>query len=156
MAGYKYTSIAVGGTFDHIHTGHRALLKRAFDTSEFVVIGLTSDVFAASEGKVVEHDFEYRRLQLLEYLTNAYPDRQYLITKLDTKFGQGIFTKDIEAIVVSSETSHSVKAANRKRSEIGLAELKIEIVPLVVAEDGKKISSTRIRAGEIDKEGKVV
>lgn len=152
---YKYASIAVGGTFDQIHSGHKALLKRSFDTSSQVIIGLTGDEYVASEGKIIQHDFEQRKKQLLEYLVANYPNREYKITKLDARFGQGIFTKNIEAIAVSTETFPSVQAANEKRAKLGLPEMKIEVVPLVFAEDGMKISSTRIRAGEIDADGRL-
>lgn len=150
---YKYHTTAVGGTFDHIHLGHKALLRRAFETSQIVVIGLTSDTYAASEGKKIEHDFEFRKAQLTKFLGAAYPRRKYLITKLESKFGAGIFTKDIEAIVVSTETLPSVKSANLKRAQSGIPEMKVEVVPMIVAKDGSRISSTRIRAGEMDEEG---
>lgn len=152
---YKYSSIAVGGTFDQIHSGHKALLKRAFDTSSLVIIGLTSDEYVNTEGKAIAHNFEYRKNQLEEYLNDSHPGREHMITKLDARFGQGIFTKNIEAIVVSTETLPRIQSANEKRRELGLPEMKIEIVPMVVAEDGQKISSTRIRAGEIDEEGRL-
>ena len=83
----------------------------------------------------------------------TYPDRKYLITKLESRFGAGIFTKDIEAIVVSAETLPSVESANLKRVQSGLPEMKVEVVPMIVAQNGSRISSTRIRAGEIDEEG---
>ncbi len=151
---HKYNSIAVGGTFDQIHGGHRTLLKRAFDTSELVIIGLTSDAFAASEGKKLDHSFEFRRNQLSKYLAQNFPGREYTITKLEARFGKGIFTRKIEAIAVSTETFPSVRDANDKRRQLGLPEMKVEVVPLVVTQDGQKISSTRIRAGEIDEEGR--
>lgn len=150
----KYASIAVGGTFDQIHIGHKALLKRAFDTSELVIIGLTSDSFAASEGKKLDHSFDYRKDQLSKYLAQDFPGREYRVTRLEARFGRSIFTNNIEAIAVSTETFPSVQAANDKRRHLGLPEMKIEVVPLVVAQDGQKISSTRIRAGEIDEEGR--
>jgi pantetheine-phosphate adenylyltransferase len=151
---YKYASIAVGGTFDHIHVGHRALLKRAFDTGELVYIGLTSDRFASSEGKRIQHEFASRRDQLARYINETYPGRRYVITVLESRFGQGIFTSGIEAIAVSEETLAGVSSANKERVRIGLPELKIEVVPMVLANDGKRVSSTRIRGGEIDAEGK--
>ena len=149
----KYHAAAVGGTFDHIHRGHKALLDRAFATSEFVFIGLTSDKFASEEGKKIDHDFEFRKTQLAKYLNSTHPRRKYTITRLESRFGAGIFTREIDAIVVSTETFPSVKAANLKRVKEGLPEMKVEVVPMISAHDGKKISSTRIRAGEIDHEG---
>ena len=150
---YKYHRAALGGTFDHIHRGHRALLARAFGTSEQVVIGLTSDKFAADEGKKIHRDFDERKKLLMKFIDMHYPNRKYDITKLEARFGKGIFTDEIDAIVVSSETFPTVESANNKRVKVGLPEMKVEVVPVIPAKDGVKISSTRIRAGEIDTEG---
>lgn len=153
---FKYKSIAVGGTFDHIHKGHRALLKRAFDTGEKVFIGITADDFVASAGKKILHNFDFRKKQLEHFLKKNYPNRDYVITKLETSFGPGMFTSEIEAIVVSTETAPRVPYANSKRRELGLPDLKIEVVPMIMAVDKDRISSTRIRAGEIDTEGNLL
>ncbi len=156
MPSYKYKAIAVGGTFDHIHKGHRALLKRAFDTGEKVFIGVTADVFVAATGKKILHDFDFRKKQLQTYLKESFPGRDYEVTRLEKSFGPGIFTPQIDAIVVSTETAPRVPAANRKRRELGLPDLKVEIIPMILAEDEDRISSTRIRAGQIDIEGSLL
>ena len=152
---FKYRIIAVGGTFDHIHKGHKALITRAFETGEKVFIGLTSDDFVRP-GKRIDHDFNYRMSQLRSYLDRTYPKRKYEISKLDKKFGEGMYTKEIEAIAVSSETSSTVEEVNSKRRELGLPDLKMEVVDMVLAEDRKRISSTRIRSREIDAEGRTL
>ena len=41
----KFSLIAMGGTFDIIHRGHLTLLTNAFEISDKVIIGLTSDEF---------------------------------------------------------------------------------------------------------------
>lgn len=151
---FKYRSVAVGGTFDHIHKGHRALIRKAFETGEKVFIGLTTDEFAASAGKKITHDFESRKKELKVFLDRTFPGREYAITRLEKNFGPGMFTSDIEAIVVSTETQGRVPRANEKRRELGLADLKVEVIPLILADDGDRISSTRIRAREIDPDGR--
>jgi pantetheine-phosphate adenylyltransferase len=156
MTEFKYKSIAVGGTFDHIHRGHRALLKRAFETGEKVFIGVTSDEFVRASKKTIMHDFESRRKQLENYLAKEYPRRDYEISKLQKSFGPGMFTRSIEAIVVSSETASRVEEANKKRRKLGLEDLKIEEIPMILAQDNDRISSTRIRSGEIDAEGNIL
>lgn len=38
----RFKVVGVGGTFDEFHKGHRALLKKAFEVSERVIIGLAT------------------------------------------------------------------------------------------------------------------
>ncbi|MHB1908890.1 MAG: phosphopantetheine adenylyltransferase [Nitrososphaerales archaeon] len=153
---FKYKSIVVGGTFDHIHKGHRALLDRAFETATRVLIGVTSDQFVKESGKVIHHSFQERVEKLEAFLSDKYPSRDYLITKLEKTYGPGVYTKQVEAIVVSTETLPKVEEANKTRRKMGLPDLKTEIVQMVMAKDESRISSTRIRRGEIDSEGNLL
>jgi len=47
----RFKVVGVGGTFDEFHKGHRALLTKAFEVSERVIIGLATDAFAQKMGK---------------------------------------------------------------------------------------------------------
>ena len=53
----KYRTVATGGTFDHLHRGHLALLARSFEVGDRVVIGVTSDAFARREGKTPDQSY---------------------------------------------------------------------------------------------------
>lgn len=152
---YKYKTIAMGGTFDQIHKGHESLFKLAFDSGESVVIGLASDELVKKMGKKIEHAYAFRYAQLEKYLQSSFLGRNYMITSLNNTYGPGMFTSNIEAIAVSEETLEGVADANKRRVEMGLAPLKVEVVSMLNARDGKRISSTRIRAGEIDTRGNV-
>ena len=151
-----YANVAVGGTFDLIHIGHKILLSRAFELGEKVTIGLTSDEFAASIGKLLAHSYKERLSTLEAHVAEAYDQPNYLISKLNDYFGPAIVLDEIEAIVVSSETASRVELANNDRERRGLNAMLVETVEMVDADDGKPISTTRIRNNEIDSEGHVL
>lgn len=151
-----YRTVATGGTFDRLHRGHEALLSKSFGVGERVVIGVTSDAFALKEGKRPEQTYQERVKELRAYLERAHPGREYTVSKLEDYFGPGIASPDVEAIVVSAETAKRVELANRLRAAKGFPPLEVLTVDFVLAEDGRPISSTRIRSGEIDEAGRVL
>jgi pantetheine-phosphate adenylyltransferase len=144
----KFRKVAVGGTFDGLHRGHRALLDKAFDIGEMVLVGLTSDAFAGKKCR----SFLDRKKHLMDYLGG----RRYEIVELGDPYGPAIHDPEIGAIVVSEETRKKAEEINQIRAGKGLRPLRIVVVPMVLAADGKPISSTRIRKGEIDPEGRVI
>lgn len=152
----KYRTVATGGTFDHIHKGHLALLTRSFELGDRVVIGVTSDDFALKEGKRPDQSYEERAAALERLIRTSFPGREYLIAKLDDFFGPGIASSEVQAIVVSRETAKRVSVANALRKEKGFPPLDVVVVEYVLASDSKPISSTRIRNGEIDSQGRVI
>lgn len=156
MSEKKYSKVATGGTFDGIHAGHRRLLERSFELGEDVVIGLTSDEFARKEGKVTRRPYPEREAELEAYIEGRFPGRRYTIAKLDDYFGPGIASRDVKALVASPETGKRVGLANDLRAERGFPPLELVVIDWVEAEDGRPISSTRIRKGEIDEEGRLV
>jgi len=152
----KYNTVAMGGTFDHLHKGHVALLTKSFSLGNLVVIGVTSDGFASREGKTPDQSYMERVQALEHFLLSKFPDRRYIVTKLDDYFGPGIASEEVEAIVVTRETATRVPIANALRTARGYPPLAVEVVDHVLAGDGRPISSTRIRKGEIDAEGMVL
>jgi len=152
----KYKAVATGGTFDHLHKGHAALLTKSFSLGDIVVIGVTSDAFASREGKSPDQSY-LERLEVLErFLRSEFPGKRYVIAKLDDYFGPGIASPEVEAIVVSRETAARVPIANALRATKGYPSLRVEVVDTALARDDKPISSTRIRKGEIDTEGRLL
>ena len=140
---HKYRKVAIGGTFDPFHRGHRALIDAAFSIGDEVLIGLSSDELAQRMGKSPDRSFEERACGLLEYLESKYRDRIYAIYKLEDPFGP-----------LAQDPRGS--AANEARRSRGLGEVDVVRIDFVLAEDGEPISSRRIRKGEIDKEGRIL
>lgn len=142
----KYRKVALGGTFDLLHTGHKTLILKAFELSNNVVIGITTDKFSK---KQTFEDQNLRLKKLLAFLRG----RKYKIGWLDDIFGTTLDDSSIEALIVSPETKHAGQVINKERAKRGLKELDIAVVPFVKDEIGNVISSTRIRNGEISPEG---
>jgi len=150
----EFKKVAVGGTFDQLHRGHRALLGRAFEVGDRVVIGLTSDAFVAKMGKPHKTaSFADRRRELEAYLAKLCLSSTAEIVPLDDAFGLTISGKGLEALIVSEETEKIGDAINQKRLSSGHKPLKIVVVAMVEAENDTPISTTRIRRGEIDRNG---
>ena len=139
--------VILGGSFDYLHKGHRTMLDRAFSLGDSVLIGVTSDEFKPQTA----HSFEERRRAVENYVAKFGKD--YEIVELNDPYGPST-DGDFDIIVVSRETYSRAEEINRIRRERGLKELRIEIIPTVVGQDLLPISSSRIRAGLIDAEGR--
>lgn len=151
-----YSLVAMGGTFDIIHKGHLALLNGAFSVSDNVIIGLTSDELAKKKGKKLNHDYTQRLETLKQTIQKKFPGKLYSISKLDNDFGPAALEGDVQALVTSDETAHQGDVLNKMRQERGLVPVRVIIVPMVLAQDGKRISTTRIRHSEIDTQGNLI
>jgi len=152
-----FNVVAVGGTFDKLHKGHKELLRTAFKMGRKVVIGLTSDEMAArSKGDTGIDPLSKRREGLESWIEKEEMNElaEYDIVVINDVYGTTIYDEKLEALVVSEETYERAAMINRIRVSKGLKPLIIVVVPLVLAYDGKPISSTRIRRGEIDAEGR--
>jgi pantetheine-phosphate adenylyltransferase len=152
----KYNAVATGGTFDHLHKGHLALLARSFEVGKRVVIGVTSDSFANKQGKHPDETYAERTRHLRDAINKNFPGKEYIIAKLDDYYGPGIASPEVEAIVVSRETAKRVPLANELRKSKGFQPLQVEVIDYVLADDFRPISSTRIRSGEIDTQGRLI
>ncbi len=142
----------VGGTFDHLHKGHRALIDRALETGE-VSIGLTSDRMAEErKGRKVE-SYEEREAALRSLVKER--GRDVEIRKIEDPFGFSL-EDGFKNIVVSEETRDTALQINEEREKGGKEPLNIVEVALIPAEDGNPISSTRIHKNEIDREGNLI
>jgi pantetheine-phosphate adenylyltransferase len=150
----KFRKVAVGGTFDEFHRGHKVLLMKAFEIGEHVLIGLCTDEFVEKLGKPhMTASYEERLKELLTFLEVLGLSDKAEIVPLNDHYGVTVTDKCIDALVVSEETEKTAIKINQKRSEARLPPLTIVTIKMVPAENYIPISTTRIREGEIDREG---
>jgi pantetheine-phosphate adenylyltransferase len=150
----KFDAVAVGGTFDEFHKGHRALLMKAFEVGNHVLIGLCTDEFAKELRKPHEvAAYEERLKELKEFLEKLGVLDRAEIIPLHDPYGPTLSNSNLDAIVVSEETEPRAHEINEKRMAKGLPPLNIIVIRMVPAENHVSISTTRIRRKEIDREG---
>ena len=152
----KFELAAMGGTFDLIHKGHIKLLSEAFLVSDKIIIGLTSDELASKKGKKLQNNYNTRFENLVKLIENNFPNSSFEISELNNDFGPAVLEKEVQALVVSDETANQGKVLNQLREEKGMPPVEVVIVPMVLAKDGERISTTRIKNKEIDEKGNLL
>ncbi len=144
-------TVAVAGTFDVLHDGHRALLERAFSFGDHVIIGLTSDGMASGSRKS-SVPFHLRKKGLEQYLENR---SDYEIFEIGDMYGPDDMMDSVSVLVVSEETAANGEKLNDRRISRGLPPMELSIVPLVMADDGGKISASMILDGAYGRSGHI-
>ncbi len=144
--------VCLGGTFEVIHRGHRALLDRAFDLGDEVLIGVADDEMAGRKGHRRPVD---ERIATLEEHLRREGREDFTIVAIRDPFGPAVERGDLDAIVVSRATAATALRLNEARTARGLRPLQIHTVPLALAEDSLPLSTSRILAGEVDEEGRM-
>lgn len=159
-----YNVVALAGTFDRLHKGHRFFISEAFKHGERVIIALMSDEYVEKKSKIQNpkskfkikfQEFTKRKVNLIYFLKEKGLFKRAAIVKIHDVYGSAIEDTEIEALIVTRETRKGARKVNKRRKELRLSPLKIVTVPLIPADDKIRISSTRIRNGEIDRWGKV-
>jgi len=149
----KNKKVVVGGTFEILHKGHKAFLKKAFELGK-VSIGLTSDIMAKERKKREVKNFKLRKKQLKDFIFKEFSEKPEII-KIEDKFGFAI-KRDFDFVVVSPETYKTAVEINKERQKRNKKPIKIVKIKFVLAEDREPISATRILKGEIDREGNLL
>ena len=152
----RYQHVILGGTFDHFHLGHKKLIDRALALGEKVTIGLAKkNLF---ENKILSQTIEpysARKKSVRQYLQSYLCDDRLIdIIAISDIFGTTLTDESIDAIIVSRLTYKNALLINKLRKKRGMGEMKIVVVGDVLAEDGRLLTSERIRAGEVDRHGR--
>lgn len=148
----KYTIAAVGGTFDNLHDGHKILLSIAsFVTADKLIIGITGESLLQNKKyKEFLQPFDKRSEVVKQFMSFVSPDLAIEIHEINDICGPTLNIKEIEALILSEETSAGGEYINKIRLEKNFPLLslhKIDVIGGGSKDDNwaDKLSSTKIR-----------
>lgn len=147
-----YEYVALGGTFDRLHNGHKILLSQAvLRSSRHVTVGVTDVNMIQSKTlwELIEPVGD-RIKNVLHFLKDINPDLEYNVLPIQDIYGP---TKDdprFQLLIVSEETFRGAEKVNEKRKENGLQPLAVHTIDLAEysnkqsqEEEGKVSSSNQ-------------
>ena len=138
----------MGGTFDHLHDGHKYLLKTALSLSHNIEIGLTSQNLLENKKAASKLEDYHTREKNLKNFISSFTDlsRVNIVEIKDwddmAKYSQD---PDYEGLILSQETYSNAVKLNEFREEKGLSPLVLIVIPLIKDKSNQKVSSTAIR-----------
>jgi len=151
----KFKKVALGGTFDRLHDGHKVLLNKAAQiATEEVLVGITTPGMLKNKkySELIE-SLEVRSNNTENYLKSVNPNIRITIAPLTDPSGPAVSRKDLDALVVSEETKIGGQIINEKRVELGFKPLELVLVDTVANQKGlnpqdPKLSSSSLREKE--------
>ena len=147
----RYDVSALGGTFDHIHDGHKILLSIAsFLTKHRLIVGITVEELLVNKSfKEYLESFEDRCNNVTQFLKNLKPTLNVEISPLKDVCGPTGKVPEIQSLIVSRETVSGGKQVNETRNSLGMNLLEICVVNVLGGRENdgwsEKLSSTEIR-----------
>ncbi|KAI0210274.1 Bifunctional coenzyme A synthase [Lamellibrachia satsuma] len=147
-----YDNVAVGGTFDNLHIGHKILLTEAcLHANKSVTVGVTDTCM--NTNKVLSElirPTDARIKEVLGFLKDIKPALQYTVTPITDPYGPTLVDASLQCLVVSEETLRGGQSVNLKRKERAMNSL--DVVTIDIVEDSchssneeVKISSSSLR-----------
>lgn len=117
----------LGGTFDHLHNGHKKLLSLAVSIcARRMVVGVTCDQMLVnkSNAELIE-PLARRKQRVREYVAFLKPQLALEVVTIEDPFGPSITIPEPAAIVVSTETVVGATKINTIRVERALPKVHI-------------------------------
>lgn len=141
----------LGGTFDRLHDGHFALILGTALECDHLQIHVTSDSMITNKGSLVQ-DIETRLKQLQDMLNQESINASLHV--LHDRYGPAVSLEKCSVIGCTEETLSSCEEINKIRLTGGLSPLRIVKIDHILDEGGQILSSSRIRSGIVDQNGK--
>ncbi|KAG8816328.1 hypothetical protein FRC18_001065 [Serendipita sp. 400] len=133
----RHAVVALGGTFDHLHVGHKILLSMAaWITERKIIVGITDDsLLTKKSNREVLESIDLRMGSVRRFLELFRPDIEYEVVPISDVYGPTGSDPDIQALVVSKETLSGSQSIAKLRHERGLPALETYVIE-VISSDG--------------------
>ncbi|KAI8643734.1 hypothetical protein BD408DRAFT_414458 [Parasitella parasitica] len=157
-----FQRVAVGGTFDQLHAGHKILLTMtALLAKQSMVVGVTDDcMLSKKKHRDLIASTQQRVEHVKAYLQLVKRNIAYDVVPIKDPFGPTVTDPTIDALVVSKETLKGGDLVNSEREMRGFPPLELRIIDVISSENASvqgsdmavlKISSSWIREYIADK-----
>lgn len=146
-----FSTVALGGTFDHLHAGHRGLLTLAAYITQNLIVGVTGPGLLKNK-KYADYleTYEKRQQSVSNFLSLIKPSLNLRFEMIEDVCGPTATIEHIDALVLSEESEAGGKIVNDTRRKLGFNELEIIISKLFGEGIGGKLSSTDYRRQEME------
>lgn len=151
---YTYKHAVLGGTFDHLHAGHKRILDFAFHVAQKVTIGIVEQAIQEKKFQETIESYRFRHDGVSTYIAqNKWSHRSSIVALTDI---YGPATKDatIDALIATEATIKNAKKVAAARTAQKLPPINIVTIPFYKDETNIPLSSTRIREGIVTRTGK--
>ncbi|CDR48233.1 hypothetical protein NBRC10512_007101 [Rhodotorula toruloides] len=138
-----YRTSAMGGTFDHLHMGHKLLLSMACSiTSQKLIVGVSDDALLKNKKhRDLLEPLDVRIRNVESFVALIRPEIQCECVPLQDVYGPTANDPSIQALVVSDETKAGGDTINKLRTSRSLPPLDVWCISLV-AHDAQGGSTT--------------
>lgn len=140
-----FNTVAMGGTFDQLHHGHKVLLTlSAMVCKGTLIVGIMPDHLLKKK-KLADKisPFHIRKRNVEDFLGWIKPSLRLDVVQLEDGYGPPIVEENIDAIVVSSETIVGANKINDFRGDKGFKPLQVLVIRRQCA---ATLSSTFLRS----------
>lgn len=161
IAYQTFQTTAVGGTFDHIHDGHKILiLMTIFVAQKKIIVGITGPELLKNKKYIeVLEKYETRQDKIVQYIRRHIfgSKKSFEVYQINDVCGPTGYIKAIDALTLSSESSKGGEFVNNFRQEKGFPKLRLVSIDVIGGNNSNaennwkgKLSSTDIREKEIE------
>ena len=147
------TQVVLGGTFDHLHVGHRKLLSVAVLICRTrMVVGVTHDCMLAHKANAhLIQPFDERCHAVRDFVSSMNPALELDIVAIKDIYGPTVSDPSLNAIVVSSETAPNAEKLNEERVRRRMHPMAVISLARVSAVSSSVIRDAMQHQGSVDR-----